>query len=234
MITDKPTPEQLDTFLKGLSEEDLIELIVSRAHHDNRVPVEFVSKSNGTRCGIDNDGHKLAIKEQSDRAKKFFDTLGLKPLDPTREGGDNRIMNLLGDNAAAAGLDDKPFRFRSRYFDGPFPHPIVAGLDAGPLGIPQPLTRGDLQLAIEHSRMLRGVQSPRVVPSTERFEKFVKDLPIHELFEVGDLIVNNTAHRGIGSYRSLALEQEERIFHTDLPFIYNEIKSRFKQMTEVK
>jgi hypothetical protein len=234
MITDKPTPEELDTFLKGLSEEDLIELIVSRAHHDNRVPVEFVSKSNGTRCGIDNDGHRLAIKEQGDRAKKFFDTLGLKLLDPTREGGDNRVMNLLKVNAVAAGMDDNPLRFRRQYFAERLSRPIVAGLDKGPLGIPEPLTRGDLQLAVEHSRMLRGVQPPRRVTATERFEKFVKGLPVHELFEVGDLIVNNTAHRGIGSYRSLALEQEERIFHTDLPFIYNEIKSRVKCMPEVK
>lgn len=221
MITDKPTPEELDVFLKSLSDDELDELLVTRAHHNNTVPIKFVSKSTGTSCGIDNSGYQLAVYERASRSKALFEELGLKARTPIPDGVDN-LLGLIKDNHRASGIGASPF--------GELGRPIIAGLDAGPLGEGKFST---VPSAYFYEERARTRQSPRM-GSTERFEKFVKEVPIHELFEMGDLIVDNPVARGLGGYHSLTINQSETIYHTDLPFIYGEIKSRVKQMKEVK
>lgn len=66
-MTTKPTPQELDVFLKGLSDSELLELVTSRAHSDNRTPIIFISKSTGDSCGIDNDAWQLAFNESRRR-----------------------------------------------------------------------------------------------------------------------------------------------------------------------
>lgn len=233
MKTDKPTPEQLDIFLKGLTDKELTELIVTRAHHDNRTPIEFVSYTKGTSCGIDNDGYKLAVIEASRRAKRNFEGIGLNPkalellrssIEAKDEAG--RFIEL---NRLTADAVERPFSKRD--------YPLAAILeDKNPLTL---LRDYDIPLnwpygATRPSPWFQEQQNGRRTPSTERFEKFVKEVPIHELFELGDLIVDNPVVRGLGGYHSLALDQSETVYHTDLPLIYGEIKSRFKQMGAVK
>jgi len=231
MKTDKPTPEYLDTFLKRLTDKELNELIVTRAHHDNRVPIEFASYTSGVSCGIDNDGYKLAVIEAARRAERNFEGLGLSPqalelLKPGRKVKDNTdpIIEL---NRLAAGAVERPFskRIGQREDDEVNPVTLLKGFDI-PLTSPYGATRP--------SPWFKEQRDGRKTPSTERFEKFVKEVPIHELFEMGDLIVDNPVVRGLGGYHSLALNQSETVYHTDLPLIYGEIKSRFKQMGVVK
>ena len=226
MKTDKPTPEQLDAFLKGLSDEDLLELIVHRAHHDNRSPIEFISKSNGRSCGIDNEGYSLALKEKADRANKFFKDLETSINNHSLIKKDN-IGPIIELNRLAAGAVERPFskRIGQREDDEVNPVTLLKGFDI-PLTSPYGATRP--------SPWFKEQRDGRKTPSTERFEKFVKEVPIHELFEMGDLIVDNPVVRGLGGYHSLALNQSETVYHTDLPLIYGEIKSRFKQMGVVK
>lgn len=225
MKTDKPTPEQLETFLKGLSDNDLLELIVTRAHHDNRSPVEFISKANGSSCGIDNEGYRLALKEKGDRANAFFKDLE-ESINTLRLINKDNIDPIIELNRLASGAVERPFSKRD--------YPVTTGLEG-----PNPVTHLGDQFSIPLGSPYRSTgpspwfeeqQNGRRIPATDRFEKFIKDLPIHELFEVGDLIVGNPVVSGLGSYHSLALGQSETIYHTDLPLIYGEIKSRFKQM----
>lgn len=228
MITDKPTPEQLVTFLKGLSDDELDELLVTRAHHNNTVPIEFVSKSTGTCCGIDNSGYQVAVQERANRSKALFEELGLTPNPVIPMVGGINPLTLLRDHheitfGGRDGVTDKPWRSTT-------PTPILLGVG---MDFPFSFVQEDQFSAREHARRLSS--SPfRQLSSTERFEKFVKDLPLNELLEVGDLIVNNPVVRGLGGYHSMALKQSETVYHTDLPLIYGEIKSRFKQMGVVK
>lgn len=204
MIASKPTPEQLETFLKGLSEEDLLELIVTRAHHDNRSPIEFISKSNGSSCGIDNEGYRLALKEKADRADAFFKEL------------ETSIRTTLPTLAGEVRKNDEVD-----------PVTLLRGHDLSiALGVHFHATRP--------SAWFDEQKNGRKVSSTERFEKFVKEIPINELLQLGDLIIDNPAVRGLGGYHSLALDQSEMVYPADLPLIYGEIKSRFKQMGVVK
>ena len=233
MKTDKPTPEQLDSFLKCLTDKELNELIVTRAHHDNRVPIEFVSYAKGISCGIDNDGYNLAVVEAARRAERNFDGIGLPPqalelLKPGRKVKDDTgpIIEL---NRLAAGAVERPFSKRD--------YPVTTGLgDENP----RTLLHGyRIPLIWPYrstwpSTLFEVQKKDQRTPATERFQKFVKEVPIHELFEMGDLIVDNPVARGLGGYHSLALNQSETVYHTDLPLIYGEIKSRFKQMGVVK
>jgi len=228
MITDKPTPEELDAFLKGLSDDELDELLVTRAHHDNRVPVEFLSKSTGTRCGIDNSGYQVAVQERANRSKALFEELGLTPKPVIPMVGGINPLTLLRDHheitfGGRNGLTDKPWRLKMR-------PPVVLGVG---MDFPFTVVQEDQFSAREHARRLSS--SPvRRLSSTERFEKFVKDLPLNELFEICDMIVDDLNRRALGDYRSLSLNQSEVVYHTDLQLIYGEIKSRVKSMTEVK
>lgn len=234
MIVEKPTPEYLDDFLKSLTNQELTELIVTRAHQDNTVPIEFTCYSKGTRCGIDNDGYKLAMVEAGERSKRNFDELGLTPkswglFDPDRKIHDNSFA-LLELNRLAAGAVERPF---SKRHHGPI------GLDDMTQDnllreLRTPVVLGSHFHATVPSQWHEEQKNGRKVSSTERFEKFVKEIPINELFELGDLIVDNPVARGLGGYHSLALGQSETVYHTDLPRIYGEIKSRFKQMGVVK
>lgn len=229
MKTDKPTPEQLDKFLKGLSEEELLELIMTRAHHDNRTPIEFISKSSGSSCGIDNEGYQLALKEKADRANAFFKELEISINNHSLINKDD-IGPIIELNRLAAGAVERPFSKRD--------YPVTIGLD-GDIN-PITLLKGKSIPIATGGRDARplvwldGRSDDRKIPATERFHKFVKEVPIHELFEMGDLIVDNPVVRGLGGYHSLALDQSETVYHTDLPLIYGEIKSRFKQMGVVK
>lgn len=231
MKTDKPTPEYLDTFLKRLTDKELNELIVTRAHHDNRVPIEFASYTTGVSCGIDNDGYKLAVAEAANRAKVNFEGLGLPPaalaiLHPGRKVIDD-TGPLLELNRLAAGAVERPFskRIGQRENDEVNPVTLLKGKSI-------PIATGGR--GARPLVWLDGRTNGRRTPATERFQKFVKEIPIHELFEMGDLIVDNPLVRGLGGYHSLALNQRETVYHTDLPLIYGEIKSRFKQMGVVK
>ena len=234
MKTDKPTPEQLDSFLKCLTDKELNELVVTRAHHDNRVPIEFTSYIKGTSCGIDNDGYNLAVAEVARRAERNFEGIGLNPraleLLHTSLKAKDETGRFIELNRLAAGAVERPFSKRD--------YPVTIGLD-GDIN-PITLLKGKSIPIVTGGRDARPLvwlddhNKPRKVSSTERFEKFVKDIPIHELFELGDLIVDNPTRRGLGGYRSLALDQSEIVYHTDLPLIYGEIKSRFKQMGVVK
>lgn len=229
MKTDKPTPEQLDTFLKGLSDDELDELLVTRAHHDNRVPVEFLSKSTGTRCGIDNSGYQAAVRERANRSNALFEELGLSINNHSLISKDS-IESIIELNRLAAGAVERPFSKRD--------YPVTIGLDSDIN--PITLLKGKSIPIVTGGRDARplvwldGRTDDRKTPATERFHKFVKEVPIHELFEMGDLIVDNPVARGLGGYHSLALDQSETVYHTDLPLIYGEIKSRFKQMGVVK
>lgn len=213
MQVNKPTPEELDTFLKGLSDEDLNELIVTRAHHNNTVPIEFMSKSTGASCGIDNDGMQLAMYEQNSRAKAAFAGLGIT------KDTDTTLKDLF---AAYPDNGPSPFALARHH------RLVVAGLGKP---IPFPLdspelhshTEHDLQLGIDHARRLQG----RMSSSTERFEAFIDKLTIEELFEIGDLLIKSRTARPNSSYYSQTLDQEERIYHTDLPLVYDTIKSRY-------
>lgn len=229
MKTDKPTPEQLETFLKGLSDNDLLELIVTRAHHDNRSPVEFISKANGSSCGIDNEGYRLALKEKADRANAFFKDLE-ESINTLRLINKDSIDPIIELNRLAAGAVERPFSKRD--------YPVATILeDVNPLSLLKDQFQMQLTSpygATRPSPWFEEQRDGRRTPATDRFEKFIKDLPIHELLEVGDLIVNNPVVRGLGDYHSLALNQSETIYHTDLPLIYGEIKSRVKQMGVVK
>lgn len=234
MIVEKPTPEYLDTFLKRLTDKELNELIVTRAHHDNRVPIEFASYTTGVSCGIDNEGYSLAVAEVARRAERNFEGLGLNPralellhASVKAKDDDGRFIEL---NRLATGAVERPFSKRHH----------------GPIGLDDltqdnllrelrtPVVLGSHFHATVPSQWHEEQKNGRKVSSTERFEKFVKEIPINELFELGDLIVDNPVTRGLGGYRSLALDQSETVYHTDLPRIYGEIKSRFKQMGVVK
>jgi len=255
MMASKPTPEQLETFLKGLSKEDLLELIVTRAHHDNRSPIEFISKSNGSSCGIDNEGYRLAVQEKADRDNEFFKNLEgcIRTALPTLAGQARKNFDGLGLNRQALELFDPA----SKVKDNTGPIIELNRLAAGSVERPSsprigqreddevnPVTllRGhDLSIALgvhfhttRPSAWFEEQKNGRKVSSTERFEKFVKEIPMHELLQLGDLIIDNPAVRGLGGYHSLALDQSEMVFPTDLPLIYGEIKSRFKQMGVVK
>lgn len=219
MITDKPTQVQLVTFLKGLSDDELDELLVTRAHHNNTVPIEFVSKSTGTSCGIDNDGMQLAMCERVGRSNTMFEELGLKARRSIPDGVDN-LLGIIKDNHRASGIGARPFGLAGR--------PVIAGLDAGPLGEGKFSTGPSRYFYEERGRRVQRMGS------TERFEKFVKELPLLELFELGDMIVEDPNRRALGDYRSVALNQAEVVYHTDLQLIYEEIKSRVKQKLEVK
>lgn len=229
MKTDKPTPEQLDTFLKGLSDDELDELLVTRAHHDNRVPVEFLSKSTGTRCGIDNSGYQAAVRERANRSNALFEELGLSINNHSLISKDS-IESIIELNRLAAGAVERPFSKRH--------YPVATILeDANPVT----LLKDQFQIPLASPYRSTGPspwfeeqQNGRRTTAAERFEKFVKEVPIHELFEMGDLIVDNPVARGLGGYHSLALDQSETVYHTDLPLIYGEIKSRLKQMGVVK
>lgn len=228
MIADKPNPEELDTFLKNLTDQELNELIVTRAHQHNTVPIEFVSHSQGVGCGIDNDGYQLAIVEAGNRANKHFDWIKGELTKRSRAPGTPvDTLSLLKLNHLASG--HRPFSGRD--------YPVTTRLDdVNPITLlrdrEMPIGAGgrDARPLV----WLDDQQKGRQVSATERFEKFVKEIPIHELFQLGDLIVDNPVARGLGDYHSLALEQSETVYHTDLPLIYGEIKSRFKQMGIVK
>lgn len=234
MKTDKPTPEYLDSFLKSLTDTELNELIVTRAHHDNRVPIEFTSYTKGTSCGIDNDGYNLAVAEVARRAERNFEGIGLNPralkLLHTSVKAKDETGRFIELNRLAAGAVKRPFSKRD--------YPVTTILeDVNPLT----LLKDQFQIpltspygATRPSPWFEEQKNGRRTPATERFEKFVKEVPIHELFEMGDLIVDNPVVRGLGGYHSLTLNQSEIVYHTDLPLIYGEIKSRFKQMGVVK
>ena len=228
MTVSKPTPEQLDTFLKGLSEEDLLELIVHRAHHDNRSPMEFVSKSNGTSCGIDNEGYQLALKEKADRANKFFKELEVSINNHSLIDKDS-IKPIIELNRLAAGVVERPFSARIGQREDVEVNPVTLLR-----GQEIPIVLGTHFHNTRSSAWFDEQKNGRKESSTERFEKFVKAIPMHELLQLGDLIIDNPVVRGTGGYHSLALDQSEIVYHTDLPLIYGEIKSRFKQMGVVK
>lgn len=227
MIVEKPTPEYLDTFLKSLTNQELTELIITRAHQDNTVPIEFTCYSKGTRCGIDNDGYKLAMVEAGERSKRNFDRIGLNPQELGLYPASQGAFNL---NSLTSGAVERPF---SKRHHGPI------GLDDMTQDnllreLRTPVVLGSHFHATVPSQWHEEQKNGRKVSSTERFDKFVKEIPINELFELGDLIVDNPVSRGLGGYHSLALGQSETVYHTDLPRIYGEIKSRFKQMGVVK
>lgn len=233
MQTDKPTPEQLETFLKSLTDKELNELIVTRAHHDNRVPIEFPSYTTGVSCGIDNDGYKLAVAEVARRAKRNFEGIGLNPLALELLHASLKAKDETGrfiePNRLDSGVVERPFsaRIGQREDDEVNPVTLLRGKEI-------PIVVGTHFHNTRSSAWFDEQKNGRKESSTERFEKFVKEIPMHELLQLGDLIINNPVVRGLGGYRSLALDQSEIVYHTDLPLIYGEIKSRFKQMGVVK